>query len=113
MEAVETEEEIAALCREDLHADEEELSEEDRKIDALLCKAFLDSGEGLDFEETYDENGNPVYYTVDEVFAEIDEMLAEMFHMDINKLRQLEKMIGRKAVDALTDEELRARLALL
>jgi hypothetical protein len=108
-----TEEEFTALCQDALHAEEEELTDEDREIDALLCKAFIDSGESLDFEETYDENGNPIYYTVEEVFAEVDEMLADMSHMDINKLRLLEETIGTKAMDDLTNKELREMVALL
>jgi hypothetical protein len=113
-----TEEEVTALCEEALRADEEEMTEteEDKKLDAIVEQYFLetyDPEKHKPCQIPYDENGRPIGYTVDEVFAEIDEMLSKMFHMDMGKLRQLEKMIGPKAVDALTDEELRARVALL
>jgi hypothetical protein len=113
-----TEEEFTALCQESLHGDEEELTEteEDKKLDAIVEQYFLENynpENDKPCQIPYDENGRPIGYTVEEVFAEIDEMLSDMSRMDINKLRLLEETIGTKAMDDLTNKELREMVALL
>ncbi|MDR3194265.1 MAG: hypothetical protein LBT76_03100 [Tannerella sp.] len=58
-----------------------------------------------DFEIPLDENGVPIGYTVDEVFAEIDHNLSEHYGVDFAKVSLLINS-GELDEDELTDEML-------
>ncbi|MDR0565909.1 MAG: hypothetical protein LBG47_02550 [Prevotellaceae bacterium] len=52
-----------------------------------------------------DENGNPIGYTVDEVFDKIDLHLSEVYGVDFAKLSRLVKL-GELSMDDVTDDML-------
>ncbi|MDR3338635.1 MAG: hypothetical protein LBT25_00825 [Candidatus Symbiothrix sp.] len=60
-------------------------------------------GQVKDFEIQIDENGVPIGYTVDEVFAEIDHNLSEHYGVDFAKVSLLINS-GELDLDELTEE---------
>jgi hypothetical protein len=62
-----------------------------------------EAGMAREYEIPCDEDGEPIGYTPDEVFSEVDEKLSEAYSIDFSKVTRLIDS-GELTLDELTDE---------